>query len=148
MTSTARTDWEITRGVLIRRFFAFLLDCALILMFSFFVSAAILVLGIFTLGLGFLMWHIVPWLPFLYLTITVGSEGATPGQRALGLAVRQEHDLSPPTMAQAFVWTILLFVNFAFSGLPFLVALFTPRHRAAHDLLAGLVVVRQPQIFY
>jgi uncharacterized RDD family membrane protein YckC len=53
-----------------------------------------------------------------------------------------------PTMAQALVWTILFWLSFALACVPFFLALLPPRHRAAHDLLSGLVIVRQPQISY
>jgi uncharacterized RDD family membrane protein YckC len=135
-------DAFLTRGVLARRFFAFLIDCFLIGVVGWVAALTILVFGILTLGLGWLMFHIIPLLPFLYYTLLVGGSGATPGQRLLGLAVRQDIDLSPPNFAQAFVWTLLLWVSFVLACLPFAMALVGPRHRAGHDLLSGLVVVR------
>ncbi len=138
----------LTRGVLGRRMAAFVLDCTLIGLFSFGFSLFILLFGFFTLGLGWLMFHLIPWVPLLYFTAFIGSEGVTPGQRAMGIAVRQAVDLAPPTGAQAFVWSLFMALSFCFGGLPFLLALFTQGHRAAHDMLSGLVIVRQPQIFY
>jgi len=135
-------DAFLTRGVLARRFFAFLVDCILIGVIGWVAAFTILIFGILTLGLGWLMFHIVPLLPFLYYTLLVGGTGATPGQRLFGIAVRQDIDLSPPNFAQAFVWTLLLWVSFALACLPFAMALVGPRHRAGHDLLSGLVLVR------
>ena len=103
----------------------------------------ILIFGLLTLGLGWLAFHIIPWLPFFYYTLLIGSDGATPGQRAFGLCVRQDVDLSRPSMAQALVWTILFWLSFILGGIPLLLALAGPRHRAAHDLLSGLVIVRK-----
>jgi uncharacterized RDD family membrane protein YckC len=51
-------------------------------------------------------------------------------------------------MAQALVWTLLLWVSFGLACVPFLLALVTPRHRAAHDLLSGLVIIRSPHNVY
>ncbi len=141
-------DWLLTRGVLTRRFLALLVDVVLITILGWALAIFIVILGVFTLGLGWLAFHIIPWLPLFYYTLLVGSEGATPGQRAFGIAVRQDIDLSPPTMAQALVWTLLLWVSFVLACVPFLLALAGPRHRAAHDLLSGLVIIRQPQISY
>jgi uncharacterized RDD family membrane protein YckC len=108
----------------------------------------IAIFGLFTLGLGWGAFHILPFLPLAYFTLLIGGTGATPGQRAFGLAVRQDADLAPPTLAQALVWTLCLWLSFVLACVPFALALFNPRHRAAHDLLAGLVIVRQPQISY
>jgi uncharacterized RDD family membrane protein YckC len=141
-------DWLMTRGVLSRRFMALVVDCILITLLGWAAAVFIAIFGIFTLGLGWLAFHIIPWLPLLYFTLLVGNSGATPGQRAFGIAVRQDTNLAPPTMAQALVWTLLLWVSFVLACIPFLFALAGPRHRTAHDLLSGLVVVRLPQISY
>jgi uncharacterized RDD family membrane protein YckC len=141
-------DWLLTRGVISRRIMALVVDCILISLLGWAMALGVAVFGIFTLGLGWLAFHIIPWLPLVYYTVLVGNHGATPGQRAFGLAVRQNSDLSPPSMAQALVWTLLLWVSFALGCIPFLLALAGPRHRAAHDLLSGLVIVRLPQISY
>jgi uncharacterized RDD family membrane protein YckC len=135
-------DAYLTRGVLARRFLAFVIDCILIGVIGWVAAITILIFGVLTLGLGWLMFHIIPLLPFLYYTLLLGGSGATPGQRMFGLAVRQDIDLSPPSFVQAFVWTLLLWVSFVLACLPFAVALIGPRHRAGHDLLSGLVVVR------
>ncbi len=137
-------DWLLTRGVLPRRLVALVLDCILISLLFIAAGFLITIFGLITFGLGWLALHILPWLPFFYYTLLIGGTGATPGQRACGIAVRQDADLAPPTMAQAFVWTILLEVSFALGCFPFLLALAGPRHRAAHDLLSGLVLIRIP----
>ena len=63
-----------------------------------------------TLGLGWMAFHILPWMPLVYYALFIGYAGATPGQRLFGLAVRQDADLARPTMAQALVWTLLLWI--------------------------------------
>jgi uncharacterized RDD family membrane protein YckC len=138
-------DWLLTRGVLSRRFMALILDCILITILGWGLALFIAIFGFLTLGLGWVAFHILPWLPLLYYTLFVGNSGATPGQRAFGIAVRQDATLAPPTLAQGLVWTLLLWVSFVLACIPFLLALSGPRHRTAHDLLSGLVVVRLPQ---
>lgn len=133
------------QGVIARRICAFVLDIILMGMFGWMLAISIFVFGVFTFGLGFLMFHIIPFLPFFYFSLFVAS-GGTPGQRLFGLALRQDADLSPPTPAQAFVWSILLWLSFfIFAGLPFAMALVGSRHRAGHDIFSGLVVIRRTQ---
>jgi uncharacterized RDD family membrane protein YckC len=67
---------------------------------------------------------------------------ATPGQQIMGLTVRRNHDLGPPSPVQALIYVLLYYLTLATSGLLLLVALVTLRHRTLHDLLTGLVVVR------
>jgi len=130
------------QGVIARRICAFVIDIILMGMIGWMLAISIFIFGIFTFGLGFLMFHILPFLPFFYYTLLVAS-GGTPGQRLFGLAVRQDFDLSAPTPAQAFVWTLLLWLSLVIgAGLPLLLALVGIRHRAAHDIFSGLVVIR------
>jgi len=145
---TLQSEPHVSAGVLPRRFFALILD--LIIIGCFFWAAAffIIVFGVFTLGIGWLAFHVLPALPFAYYTLLVGGTGATPGQRALGIMVRQDGSLAPPSLPQALVWSILLSLSFAFACIPFLLALLNPRHRAAHDILSGLVILRAGQIPY
>jgi uncharacterized RDD family membrane protein YckC len=138
----AHYDALRTRGVLARRFCAFLVDIFIIGVLSWMLAVTIFIFGILTLGLGWLLFHIVPVLPFLYYTLLVGGSSGTPGQRLFGLSVRQDATLLPPNFAQAFVWTLLMWLSFVLACVPFAMALVGPRHRAAHDLLSGLVVVR------
>jgi uncharacterized RDD family membrane protein YckC len=130
------------QGVIARRICAFAIDIILMGMFGWMLAISIFIFGIFTFGLGFLMFHILPFLPFLYYTLFAAT-GATPGQRLFGLLLRQDSDLSPPTLAQALVWTILLWLSlFIAAGLPLLMALVGTRRRAAHDIFSGLVIIR------
>jgi uncharacterized RDD family membrane protein YckC len=138
----------LTQGVLIRRFVAFVIDGIVMATTGWALAFMIVVFGILTFGFGFLMFHILPLLPFFYYTVLVGGTGATPGQRLLGVAVRQDESLMMPTYAQALVWSLLMWVSFVLAGLPFAMALVGARHRAGHDLLAGLVIIRHPQIIY
>ena len=141
-------DRALSDGVIIRRCAAFILDIIGIAAFFWAMAIAIAIFGVLTLGFGWLAFHILPWLPLLYYTLLIGGTGATPGQRMAGLAVRQDATLEPPTLAQAFVWTLLLWLSFVLAGLPFLLAFLNPRHRTAHDMLSGLTLVRATQFPY
>lgn len=146
--STLQSEPHVSAGVLPRRFFAVLLDFFIIGVIFWVAALFIGIFGIFTLGIGWLAFHVLPALPFAYYTLLVGGSGATPGQRVFGLMVRQEGSLARPSLAQAFVWSLLLSLSFAFACIPFLVALLNPRHRATHDILSGLVILRAGQIPY
>jgi uncharacterized RDD family membrane protein YckC len=130
------------RGVLARRLFAFTIDAMLIGIFGWASALGIFLFGMITLGMGFLLFHIIPVLPFIYYTLLVPG-GGTIGQRLFSLELREDTDLARrPSHAEAFVWSLLLWVSFALAFLPFLLALTNPRRRAGHDLLSGLAIVR------
>ena len=132
--STLPYDPALSASVLPRRFAALCLDAFLICLIGGVASVFIVIFGFFTLGIGWLMFHIIPLLPFGYYTLLVGGAGATPGQRALGLAVRQNDNFAPPTLVQALVWSVLLWLSFLLACVPFLLVLLNPRHRASHDI--------------
>ncbi|MCF3947408.1 RDD family protein [Acidiphilium sp. AL] len=140
-------DAWLTRDVWPRRILAFLVDVIAIAILAAAIGWVIVVLGFLTLGLGFLLLHLTPLIPPVYYVLWLQTRGAaTPGQRLLGLTVRQDDTLilaDPvrPSLAQSIAWTVLLGLSFALSMLPFLVMFATRRRRAAHDLLSGLTVV-------
>jgi len=136
-------DYWLTEGVMTRRVFAWLLDVLLIALMLGALWFLLLLFGVLTLGLGLPLLGILPFVPFCYhLLFVAGAAAATPGQQALGLAVRRDDDLGRPSFAQAFVYTLGFYLTLATTGLLLLVALFTVRHRTLHDLASGLVVVR------
>jgi uncharacterized RDD family membrane protein YckC len=106
-------------------------------------SAMFFVFGVLTLGLGFGLFHLLPFLAPAYNWLSLVSPlAATPGQALFGLTVRGEDDLGPPGPLPALLWTLGFYVSLALSGLPLLLALFNARRRTGHDMLSGLVVVR------
>lgn len=140
--TTPPPEPRLTEGVLLRRFVALLVDCFIIGLLGWAAAFFIAIFGVFTLGIGWLAFHVMPLLPFVYYTLLIGGSGATPGQRAMGIEVRQDSDLAPPNLAQALVWTILLWLSFVLACIPFLLALLNPRRRTTHDILSGLVIIR------
>ena len=137
-------DDYLTAGVLFGRCVAWVLDLCLIGLLMVLLYWVLWMFGVLTLGLGFGLLAGVPFVPICYhLFSLLGSRSATPGQRMMGLTVRRDDDLGPPTFAQAAISTVLYYATLATSGLLLLVALFTRRHRTLHDWLSGLVVVRR-----
>jgi uncharacterized RDD family membrane protein YckC len=138
-------DEDFVAGVITRRCFAWLIDLVLIGLILSVLWIVLLLFGLLTLGLGFGAMAVLPAVPFLYHFLSLmRSSSATPGQALLGLTVRRDLDLGPPTGLQALIFTVVFYLTLATSGLLLLVALFTVRHRTLHDLASDLVVVRRP----
>jgi uncharacterized RDD family membrane protein YckC len=136
-------DDLLTGGVMSRRCVAWVFDIFLIALLVWVLWWILVMFGLLTFGLGFGAMSILPFVPFCYHFLSLlGSSGATPGQQMMGLTVRRDFDLGPPTGLQALASVLVFYLTLATSGLLLLVALFTRRHRALHDLVSGLVVVR------
>jgi uncharacterized RDD family membrane protein YckC len=136
-------DDFLTAGVMSRRVVGWMIDLFLIGMLIWVLWWILVMFGLLTLGLGFAAMSVLPLVPFCYHFFSLlGVASATPGQRMLGLTVRRNDDLGPPTGLQALVTVLLFYLTMATSGLLLVVALFTERHRTLHDLVSGLVVVR------
>jgi uncharacterized RDD family membrane protein YckC len=137
-------DEEFIEGVMARRCLAWLFDLVLIGLILAALWTLLLLFGLLTLGLGFGAMAVLPAVPFLYHFLSLlRSSSATPGQAVLGLTVRRDEDLGPPTGLQALIFTVVFYLTMATSGLLLLIALFTVRHRTLHDLASDLVVVRR-----
>ena len=141
--TSAMDDYRLTQGVLIRRIFAWLIDALLLGIILSVLWLILTLFGVITLGVGFALYAVLPFVPFAYHWLFLaGRSAATPGQQALGLIVCRNDDLGRPTPAQTFVFTLIFYLTLATTGLLLLVALFTVRRRTLHDLASGLVVVR------
>lgn len=146
MSSTVQTvpDEAFISGVMTRRCFAWLIDLVLIGLLVALLWVVLLLFGLLTLGLGFASMAILPAVPFLYHFLSLlRPASATPGQAMLGLTVRRDEDLGPPTGLQALIFTVVFYLTMFTTGLLLLIALFTVRHRTLHDLASDLVVVRR-----
>ncbi len=135
-------DDLMTRGVVWRRILSWGLDAVLLAIGLAALHVALLAFGLLTLGLGLPLLAVLPAMPFLYTWLCVASFGATPGQALAGLAVRADATLAPPDGTQALLYTAGYWLTLATGGLPFLLVLVTPRHRALHDMLGGVAVLR------
>lgn len=136
-------DELLTSGVMWRRVIAWLLDAALLAAICSGLWSFCVFFGLLTLGLGWPLFGLLPLVPLLYTWLFLSSAlSATPGQAMLGLTVRRNADLGPPTPLQALAFTVLFFITMALGWIWMLVALFSVRHRTFHDMLSGLVVIR------
>ncbi|MBO0710528.1 MAG: RDD family protein [Acetobacteraceae bacterium] len=136
-------DEMLTRGVLPRRIAAWFIDLVLIAILDAAFLTVLFIFGLITLGLGMPLLALVPIVPFFYHFLFLAGMGATPGQGLLGLRVVRDEDLGPADPLRALISTLIYYVTLATSGLLLLVALVTIRKRTLHDLVSGLVVVRE-----
>jgi uncharacterized RDD family membrane protein YckC len=130
-------------GVLSRRVLAFCVDFVVVLTLTAVASVVIGVLGVFTLGLAWMLYGMVfPAVAILYSGATLGGEpAATWGMRLTGLTARLREGVKPG-FAIAAAHVVLLYVSVSFLT-PFvlLVGLFTRRKQLLHDLALGAVFV-------
>jgi uncharacterized RDD family membrane protein YckC len=136
-------DADLFDEVLTRRVIAWAIDVCLIAILAWIAWLLVVLLGIITFGLGFILLAALPAFGFFYHVLFVAGPGsATPGERMLDLTVRRDADLGPPTFLQAVIFTAILWVQLSFAFFLLLIAPFTDGKRALHDIAAGLVVVR------
>jgi uncharacterized RDD family membrane protein YckC len=130
---------ELFNSVRTRRVSAFFVDAFLILLLVLAAYVAVAVLGIFTLGLGWLLFPIVwPLVAVLYATLTLGGpRSATPGMRTMGLEMRTWYG-APIYPLLALAHAALFWISVTLLT-PFvlLVSLFSPRKRLLHDIVLG-----------
>jgi uncharacterized RDD family membrane protein YckC len=141
--AAADLDSPLCEGVLSRRVVAWCIDLLLIGILVWIAWLAVLVLGVITLGVGFILLAALPPFGFFYHVFFVaGPRSATPGQMMMDLVVRRDLDLGAPTLLQAVVFTGGLWLTLSFAFVLLFVAPFTNGKRALHDIVAGVVIVR------
>ena len=136
-------DTPLYEGVLTRRVVAWVIDVCLIGILVWIAWLGVVLLGIITFGVGFILLAALPPFGFFYHALFVaGSRSATPGQMMMDLTVRRDGDFGPPSLLQAILYTAGLWLTLSFAFLLLFIAPFTERKRALHDIVAGVVVVR------
>lgn len=144
LSTSVIPDAQLTDGVASRRVCAWLIDALAIAVIAGVLWVVLATFGVLTLGLGLPLLGLLPVVPLAYHVGFVAAPGsATPGQALMGLTVRRDEDLGPPSLAQAALFTLGLYVTLAAGVVWLAVALFTLRRRALHDLVSGVVVVRK-----
>ncbi|MBX3597196.1 MAG: RDD family protein [Rhizobiaceae bacterium] len=134
-------------GVLLRRMMAFVIDYIIVGAIVFAVAVAFVLLGIVTLGAGFLLFFIfgpiVLLIALTYVWRTLGGpDQATIGMKVMGIRIWRM-DGSPIDGMTAVVHSILFWAgNSIMTPLILLATLFTDYKRTVHDLLLGTVVTR------
>jgi uncharacterized RDD family membrane protein YckC len=131
-------------GVRTKRVFAVLIDWAIILGLCIPVAIVIFLLGVATLGLGWILYGAMfPAVSLLYSGFTMGSpRQATIGMRLMDIHVERT-DGSHIDFLTAVAHTFLFWAaNVIATPLVLLVTLFTDNKRTVHDLLTESVVKR------
>lgn len=139
------TYFELYRGVAWKRAFGYLIDLVVI---AFLMLCALIVFGIIgLLTLGFLRPLLVvvfALIPFCYhMLLLSGPRHATLGMRVFGLEMRSVTN-GYPDQIQAAVQTMLFYLSVSLTSFVILIwALFDPRRRCLHDIVAGTYVVNR-----
>ncbi|MGU3576351.1 RDD family protein [Brucellaceae bacterium C25G] len=148
MQNLQLTDYALYDGVRTRRIFAFLIDYAIIIMLTIPAAILIAILGVLTLGLGWMLFAIIfPLVALSYIAFTLGGEQqSTLGMRAMNIRLMRLDGLRVDSML-AIVHTVLFWaLNTVLTPLILLATLFLDHKRALHDLLLGTVVVRSDRL--
>jgi uncharacterized RDD family membrane protein YckC len=137
---------EYFEGVLARRVVAFLIDVTLITLPVVLAAFFILLFGIATLGLGWLLFWLLPagatiWAVVYYGLTLGGPASATIGMRVMDLQMRTWYGASAYFVLGA-VHAVLYWISVsALTPFIVLVAFFNQRHRLLHDIVLGTVVI-------
>jgi uncharacterized RDD family membrane protein YckC len=137
---------ELFRGVLTRRFFAFLIDLVVLSVPVILGYLFIAVFGLITLGLGWaLFWLAWPativWAIVYYGACFGGPHSATVGMREMDLELRTWYG-APGYFVLGATHAVLFWVSISFlSPLVLLVGLFNRRRRLLHDVILGTIII-------
>ncbi|HET7681584.1 MAG TPA: RDD family protein [Xanthobacteraceae bacterium] len=143
------THPELFDGVLARRMIAFVIDIVVISIPVIFAALFILIFGLITLGLGWILFWL--WWPaaviwaLVYYGITLGSpQSATIGMRVMNIQMRTWYG-APSYFLLGVAHAILFWLTVSLLT-PFilLVGFFNTRRRLLHDMLIGTVVINHP----
>jgi len=137
---------ELFEGVLARRCLAFVIDVIIIAIPVVFAAVFIFVVGLVTLGLGWVLyWLLSPasviW-ALCYYGLTFGSRAsATLGMRVMDIEMRTWYG-APAYFVLGAVHAIAYWFTVSFlTPLILLVAFFNQRCRLLHDMLVGTIVI-------
>lgn len=137
---------ELFRGVLTRRFFAFLIDLVVLSIPVILGVIFIAVFGVVTLGLGWvLFWLVWPasviWAIVYYGASLGGPHSATVGMRVMDLEMRTWSG-EPGYFVLGAMHAVLFWVSLSiFTPLVLLIGVFNGRRRLLHDMLLGTVII-------
>jgi uncharacterized RDD family membrane protein YckC len=137
---------ELFRGVLTRRFIAFLIDLIVLSIPIVLAVLFIAVFGLVTLGLGWaLFWLVSPasivWALLYYGASLGGPHSATLGMRVMDLELRTWYG-APGYFVLGAMHAVLFWISVSvLSPLVLLIGFFNGRRRLLHDFLLGTVVI-------
>ncbi len=142
---------ELFRGVLTRRFFAFLIDLIVLSVPIVLAVIFIAVFGVITLGLGWaLFWLVSPasiiWALVYYGSSLGGPHSATVGMRVMDLEMRTWYG-EPSYFVLGAMHAVVFWISISvLSPLVLLVGLFNGRKRLLHDIALGTVVINRSAV--
>ncbi len=131
-------------GVRTRRILAFLVDYAIVLLLCVPAAVIVAIVGIFTLGL---LWLIFPVLGLVVALLYVGMTMGGPAQATIGMrmfAIRIQHDDGTTIdRITAIVHAIIFWVaHVTLTPILLIVSLFSTNKKLIQDILLGTVIVR------
>jgi uncharacterized RDD family membrane protein YckC len=140
---------ELFEGVLPRRVLAFIIDAVIIALPMLLATIFIIILGLVTFGLGWLLFWL--WSPaaaiwaICYYGFTFGSPAsATIGMRVMDLEMRTWYG-APAYFVLGAAHAVVFWISVSFlTPLILLVALFNNRRRLLHDMVVGTIVINNP----
>jgi len=140
------TQPELFRGVLTRRFFAFLIDLLVLSVPVVLISLFIAVFGLVTFGLGWVLFGFVApasvvWAIVYYGMTLGGPRSATVGMRLMDLEMRTWYG-EPSYFVLGATHAVVYWISVSLlTPLVLFVGLFNARRRLLHDMLLGTVVI-------
>lgn len=140
------TQPELFDGVLSKRVFAFLIDLIVIVVPVVLGYLFILLFGLLTLGLGWMLFWLawpatVVWAIVYYGATLGGPRSATVGMRVMDIELRTWYG-APGYFVLGAMHAVLFWVSISFlTPLIVLVGLFNDRRRLLHDIALGTVVI-------
>jgi uncharacterized RDD family membrane protein YckC len=140
------TQPEYFEGVLARRVLALLIDVVIIAVPIVFAALFILLFGLVTFLLGWLLFFLLPagatiWAVVYYGLTFGGPKSATIGMRMMDLEMRTWYG-APCYFLLGAVHAVLYWISVStLTPLILLVALFNERKRLLHDMVAGTIVI-------
>jgi uncharacterized RDD family membrane protein YckC len=142
-------DTRLTEGVIARRFWAYLIDLAVIAIWVVLISIGIFFLGLLTLGLGWGLFFALPLTALIFIVynaVTIGGPSqATVGMRTMGLRVVDPQSGRPVSMIAAGVHALFFYVavsTFLLWACDVLVGFIRDDRRFLRDLLTGMLIIR------
>jgi uncharacterized RDD family membrane protein YckC len=142
-------DPRATEGTLGRRFWAYLVDIVVIALITFLLWIAIGILGVLTLGIGWILFGILPFTAIIYNAVTIsGASQGTIGMRMAGLRVLDATTGGRVSFIAAAVHALLFYVFVSSAGvllaIDIVFGVIRGDRRMGRDLVTNVVFVRAP----
>jgi uncharacterized RDD family membrane protein YckC len=146
-TTFGAIDPRATEGTLGRRFWAYLIDIVVIAVITCVLWVLIGILGVLTLGLGWLLFGLLPFTAIVYNAITIsGPSQGTMGMRAAGLRVLDATTGGRVSFIAAAVHALLFYVFLSSAGLllaaDILFGFMRADRRMGRDIITNVTFVR------